>query len=337
MIKEAMLYEKMGENVVQCYLCAHRCKIAPSKRGVCGVRENQDGTLYTLVYGMIIAENVDPIEKKPLFHVHPGSRSFSIATVGCNFRCVFCQNHDISQMPRKLGNIIGRKASPEKIVERAVQSNSKTIAYTYTEPTIFFEYAYDISNIAHEKDIKNVFVTNGFMTEEAITKISPFLDAANVDLKSFSDEFYKKYCGARLQPVLDSLKKMKEVGIWVEVTTLIIPTLNDSDEELQNIAQFIQSLGAETPWHISRFHPQYEMTNLPPTPVSTLHKAAQFGKEAGLKYVYTGNVPGDAMESTFCSHCGNILIDRYGFYINKLNLDKSHCPRCETPLHGIFS
>jgi pyruvate formate lyase activating enzyme len=336
MIKEAMLYEKTGGNAVQCHLCAHRCKIAPSKRGVCGVRENREGTLYTLVYGMIIAENVDPIEKKPLFHVHPGSRSFSIATVGCNFRCVFCQNHDISQMPRKSGKILGRGASPETIVERAVHSNSRTIAYTYTEPTIFFEYAHDIGKLAHEKDIKNVFVTNGFMTEEAIVKISPCLDAANVDLKSFSDEFYKKYCGARLQPVLDSLKKMKEVGIWVEVTTLIIPTLNDSDEELQNIAQFVYSLGAETPWHISRFHPQYEMTNLPPTPVATLHKAAQFGKQAGLKYVYTGNVPGDEMESTFCFHCGNILIERYGFYINKINLDKSTCPRCGTPLDGIF-
>jgi len=239
-------------------------------------------------------------------------------------------------MPRKSGEIIGRKASPENIVERAVHSNSRTIAYTYTEPTIFYEYAYDIGRLAREKDIKNVFVTNGFMTEEAIVKISPSLDAANVDLKSFSDDFYKKYCGARLQPVLDSLKKMKEVGIWVEVTTLIIPTLNDSDEELQNIAQFIQSLGAETPWHISRFHHQFEMTNLPPTPVATLHKAAQFGKQAGLKYVYTGNVPGDEMEGTFCSNCGNLLIDRYGFYINKINLDNSTCPRCGTPLDGIF-
>ena len=331
-----MLYEKIGGNAVQCHLCAHRCKIAPSKRGICGVRENRDGTLYTLVYGMVIAENVDPIEKKPLFHVHPGSRSFSIATVGCNFHCTFCQNYDISQMPRKSGKIIGRETSPETVVERAVQSNSKTIAYTYTEPTIFFEYAYDIGRIAHEKNIKNVFVTNGFMTEEAIVKISPYLDAANVDLKAYSNKFYKKYCGARLQPVLDTLTKMKEVGIWVEVTTLIIPTLNDSDEELQNIAQFICSLGAETPWHISRFHPQFEMTNLPPTPVATLHKAAQFGKQAGLKYVYTGNVPGDKMESTFCSHCGNLLIDRYGFHINKLNLDRAACPQCGTSLHGVF-
>lgn len=336
MIHEAMLYEKLEENNVRCILCAHRCKIAPSKRGICGVRENRDGTLYTLVYGAIIAQNVDPIEKKPLFHVHPGSKSFSIATVGCNFRCTFCQNHDISQMPRETGRITGHPASPEDIVARTVNSQSKTIAYTYTEPTIFFEYAFDTGKIAHTKGIKNVFVTNGYMTSEALEVISPYLDAANVDLKSYSDGFYKKYCGARIQPVLDSLKRMKELGIWVEVTTLIIPTLNDSNEELQNIAQFIHSLGVETPWHISRFHPQYDMTNLPATPVATLHKAAQFGKEAGLKYVYTGNVPGDEMEKTFCSHCGNLLIDRHGFYINKLNLDKSKCPRCGTPLHGIL-
>lgn len=337
MIHEAMLYEKTEKNNVRCILCAHRCKIAPSKRGICGVRENRDGTLYTLVYGKIIAQNVDPIEKKPLFHVHPGSKSFSIATVGCNFRCTFCQNHDISQMPREEGKIMGRPASPEDIVVHAVKSQSKTIAYTYTEPTIFFEYAFDIGKIAHTRGIKNVFVTNGYMTAEALEVISPYLDAANVDLKSFSDDFYKTYCGARIQPVLDSLKKMKELGIWVEVTTLIIPSLNDSDEELRNIAHFIASLGLETPWHISRFHPQYEMTHLPPTPVATLHKAAKFGSEAGLKYVYTGNVPGDSMESTFCSNCGNMLIDRYGFYINRYNLREGSCPECGTPLEGIIS
>lgn len=331
-----MLYEKLEDDAVRCQLCAHRCKISPSRRGICGVRENREGTLYTLVYGMVIAENVDPIEKKPLFHVHPGSRSFSIATVGCNFHCTFCQNHDISQMPRESGKIMGREVSPEEVVRQAVNSKSKTIAYTYTEPTIFYEFAYDIGKIAHEKEIKNLFVTNGFMTEEALEEISPCLDAANVDLKSFSDKFYKKYCGARLQPVLDSLKKMKELGIWVEVTTLIIPTLNDSDEELEEIAKFIYSLGSETPWHISRFHPQYEMTELPPTSLAALHKAAKIGEEAGLKYVYTGNVPGDERENTFCSNCGNLLIDRYGFHINKLNLKESKCSRCGTPLDGIL-
>jgi len=331
-----MLYEKLDEGDVRCHLCAHRCRIAPSRRGICGVRENRDGMLYTLVYGTVIAENVDPIEKKPLFHVHPGSRSYSIATCGCNFHCTFCQNHDISQMPREQGRIAGRDTSPEKIIENAVAAQSTTIAYTYTEPTIFFEYAYHIGALAHARGIKNVFVTNGFMTEEALEKIVPYLDAANVDLKSFTDEFYKKHCGAQLQPVLNSLKKMKELGIWVEVTTLIIPTLNDSDEELENIARFIFSLGAETPWHISRFYPQYRMTDLPPTPVSTLHKAVQKGQEAGLKYIYTGNVPGDERESTYCSQCGNLLIDRYGFHINSINLDGAACPHCGTLLDGVF-
>jgi len=331
-----MLYEKIDGNAVRCNLCAHRCRIVPSKRGICGVRENRDGTLYSLVYGVIIAENVDPIEKKPLFHVHPGSNSFSIATVGCNFRCTFCQNHDISQMPRESGRVMGRDTTAEEIVQKAVATGSKSIAYTYTEPTIFFEFAYDVGMSARARNIKNIFVTNGFMTGEALDLISPCLDAANVDLKSFSDDFYKKYCGARLEPVLESVRKMKDLGIWVEITTLIIPTLNDSDAELTRIAEFIRSVGTETPWHISRFHPQYEMTTLPPTPLSTLHRAADIGRAAGLKYVYTGNVPGDASECTYCAQCGNLLIDRFGFHINSFNLEGGKCPKCGTPLDGII-
>jgi len=331
-----MLYKKLGDRHVQCLLCAHSCKIAPGKRGICGVRENRDGMLYSLVYGMVIAENVDPIEKKPLFHIFPGSRSLSIATVGCNFQCSFCQNHEISQLPRERGNIIGRETKPETIVERAVKTGSKTIAYTYTEPTIFFEFAYDVAKMARENNIKNVFVSNGYMTEAGLETIAPYLDAANVDLKSFTDAFYKKYCGARLQPVLDSLKKMKELGIWLEVTTLIIPTLNDSDDELREIARFICSLGSETPWHISRFHPQYQLNHLPPTPLHTIHKAEKIGKAAGLKYVYTGNVPGDQGENTYCPVCGNLLIDRLGFHISRIDLEGSACPNCGNPLDGII-
>jgi pyruvate formate lyase activating enzyme len=269
--------------------------------------------------------------------VYPGSKSFSIATVGCNFHCIFCQNHEISQMPRENGGIMGRDSAPPSIVERALASGSKTISYTYTEPTVYFEFAYDIARMANDKGLKNVFVTNGFMTEEALETIAPYLLAANVDLKSFSDDFYRKRCGARLEPVLGSLKKMKELGIWVEVTTLLIPTLNDSDDELRHIAEFICSLGAETPWHISRFHPQYKMTTLSPTPVASIHRAAEIGKASGLKYVYSGNVPGDEGEDTMCSHCGEHLIDRYGFYIKKIALKGSSCPRCGTALDGIFS
>ena len=335
-MKEAILYEKLDDDHLRCNLCAHRCKIAPSRYGICGVRENRNGTLYTLVYGISIAESIDPIEKKPLFHLYPGSRSYSIATVGCNFRCSFCQNSDISQVSGREGKIRGVPSMPGKIVERALQSGSKTIAYTYTEPTVFFEYALDVGKIAHEKGIKNVFVTNGFMTGEALDTIAPWLDAANVDLKSFSNEFYKKYCGGALQPVLDSLKKMKELGIWVEVTTLIIPTLNDSREELTDIARYIHSIGPETPWHISRFYPQYKMDKLPATPLSTIHMASAIGKDVGLKYVYSGNVPGDEGENTYCSNCGKQLIKRYGFHVEAVDLREWKCPACKTPLDGIY-
>ena len=337
MIKEAMLYEKLEGGQVRCNLCAHRCAIKPDRRGVCGVRENKDGVLYSLVYGTLIAENIDPIEKKPFFHVYPASKSYSIATVGCNFNCEFCQNHDISQMPRSTRMITGEDFLPAEIVARAKKSNSKTIAYTYTEPTIYFELAYDTAKIAVENGLKNVFVTNGFMTPEAIDTIAPYLSAANVDLKSFRDEFYKKRCGARLNPVLESLKKMKGLGIWVEITTLLIPALNDSDEELKDIAQFIAGLGIETPWHISRFHPQFKMLNVPVTSVSSLHRAVEIGKQSGLKYVYSGNVPGDDGENTHCFHCGKLLIERYGFQIKSINLKGNKCTNCGTELEGVFS
>lgn len=336
MIKEAMLYSKLEEGKVRCNLCAHGCVIDPGRRGICGVRENKEGVLYSLVYGTLIAESIDPIEKKPFFHVYPASRSYSIATVGCNFSCRFCQNHDISQMPRTTRMITGEDFLPAEIVAKAKKSGSQTIAYTYTEPTIFFELAYDTAKIAIENGLKNLFVTNGFMTPDAIETIAPYLSAANVDLKSFRDEFYGGKCGARLNPVLESLKKMKEKGIWVEITTLLIPTLNDCDEELKDIARFIAGLGRETPWHISRFHPQYKMQNMTVTPLDSLHRAGQIGREAGLKYVYTGNVPGDDGENTRCFHCGKLLIERYGFKIVGMNLQGGKCPHCGTELDGIF-
>ena len=336
MIKEAMLYEKLDDQYVHCNLCAHRCTIKPDRRGICGVRENRDGVLYSLVYGTLIAEHIDPIEKKPFFHVYPASNSYSIATVGCNFNCEFCQNHEISQMPRSTLVITGEDILPAEIVAQAKKSGSKTIAYTYTEPTVYLELAYETAKIAHENGLKNVFVTNGFMTAEAIEMMAPFLTAANVDLKSFRDEFYKKRCGARLNPVLESLKKMKEMGIWVEITTLLIPALNDSDEELKDIAQFIAGLGKETPWHISRFHPQFKMLNVPVTSISSLHRAVEIGKQSGLKYVYSGNVPGDEGEHTHCSHCGNLLIERYGFRIASINLAGNKCSKCGTELEGVF-
>jgi pyruvate formate lyase activating enzyme len=336
MAHEALLYEKETDRRVRCALCAHRCRIETGARGICDVRENREGILYSLVYGRVIAENVDPIEKKPLFHFLPGSRSFSIATAGCNFSCAFCQNHEISQLPRDENRIAGRERTPVQIVEAARQSGCGSISYTYTEPTICFEFAWDTAGIAREQGVKNIFITNGYMTAEALDLLAPRLDAANVDLKSFRDDFYKKQCGARLQPVLDSLKKMKEIGIWVEVTTLLIPGLNDSEEELRDLAGYIFSLGVETPWHISRFHPRYRMTGTPPTPAASIHRAAEIGRSVGLMYVYSGNLPGDAGENTFCARCGEILIGRCGFAVERLDLRGSACPRCGAPLHGIF-
>ncbi len=337
MIKEAMLYEKLDAGHVQCALCSHRCKIAPSKRGICGVRENREGVLHTLVYGPVIAANVDPIEKKPIYHLYPGSESYSIAAVGCNFRCTFCQNHEISQMPREDGRIAGREMTPRQVVDRAISAESKSISYTYTEPTIFFEFACDTGRLAREEGLKNIFVTNGFMTEEALQAASPWLDAANVDLKSFRDDFYRRYCGARLDPVLQTLRGMKNRGIWVEVTTLIIPTLNDDEDELRGIAEFVRSLGEDVPWHVSRFHPRYRVQDLSPTPVKTINRAMEIGLAAGLRHVYSGNIPGQGGEGTQCSKCGNLLIGRRGYTITAYNLEGAKCRHCGTVLAGIFS
>jgi pyruvate formate lyase activating enzyme len=239
-------------------------------------------------------------------------------------------------MPRTEGSIAGRERSPESIVARALQSDSRTIAYTYTEPTIFFEFAFDTAGLAKKRGIGNVLVSNGYMSSDCLALLPGLFDAANIDLKSMRDDFYKNSSGGRLQPVLDGLKTMKDSGIWVEVTTLLIPGLNDSDEELTDMAGFIASLGTETPWHISRFHPLYKMLHKPPTPAETLHHAARIGKEAGLKYVYTGNIPGDAGENTFCPSCGRMLIERFGFRINRIDMAGGACPGCKTPLDGIF-
>ena len=334
-MKEAMLYERLSDQRVHCHLCNHHCRIGEGKRGVCAVRENRGGTLYTLVYRQLISRNVDPVEKKPMFHFAPGSRSFSIATVGCNFRCDFCQNYEISQMPRDENSITGQDVAPEEIVATAKKTGCKTIAYTYTEPTIYFEYAYDIAQKASQEGLKNIFVTNGYMTEEALRTLHPHLHGANVDLKAFREEFYQKRCAAKLDGVLRSLKVMKELGVWVEITTLIIPELNDSEEELRELAQFIASLGKEVPWHISRFHPTYKMLDRSPTSVLILERARKIGLEAGLRYVYTGNVPGDPGEDTFCSHCGQLLVDRLGFQILKYQIKEKKCPKCGSPVDGV--
>lgn len=334
-MKEALLYQKLPEGKVRCLLCHHNCLIGVDQRGICRVRENREGTLYTLVYGQLISRNIDPIEKKPMFHFAPGSRSFSIATVGCNFRCDFCQNYEISQMPKDQKRILGEEVSPEEIVNMAKRRGCRTIAYTYTEPTIYFEYAFEIGKLATQEGLKNIFVTNGYMTAAALEAIYPHLHGANVDLKSFREDFYQKLCGAKLAGVLESLKVMKRLGVWVEITTLLIPGLNDDQEELKDIAKFILSLGKETPWHISRFHPMYRLLDRPPTPVRTLERAREIGLAAGLRYVYTGNVPGDLGEDTFCYQCGSLLVDRFGFQILKYQIKENKCYNCGAKVDGV--
>lgn len=331
-----MLYEVLADGMVHCFLCHHHCRIAESKFGFCGVRQNRKGRLYTHAYGEVVAAHVDPIEKKPLYHFLPGSLSFSIATAGCNFRCGFCQNWQISQISQKeRSHLVMQALPPEEAVKRAEEGGCLSISFTYTEPTIFFEYAFDISKLAKEAGLFNVFVTNGFMTRDAIETIQPYLDACNVDLKSFSDEFYKKTCRGRLEPVLESIRLMKTMGIWVEVTTLVVPGENDSDEELEGIARFIAQVDPHIPWHVSRFHPDFRFTDSPATPVETIRKAALTGKREGLEYIYAGNVPGEAAH-TLCPGCHQPLIRRRGFWVEENRIQASRCPSCRESIPGKF-
>jgi len=335
MKKEAMLYQKLDGNKVECHLCAHNCNISDSGFGVCGVRQNIKGMLYTLVYGEAIAAHIDPIEKKPLYHFLPSSKSYSIATIGCNLKCGFCQNWQISQSTKKEYPVYKNKEfMPADIVKEAKESSCKSIAYTYTEPTIFFEYAFDATKLAKEAGIYNVFVTNGYMSKAAIEMISPYLDAANVDLKSFRDDFYKKICKARLNPVLDSIRYMKKLGIWVEVTTLIIPGENDSKEELKDIAQFIAGIDKDIPWHISRFHPDYDFTQYSATPLETLKEAEDIGKSSGLRYIYLGNVAEET--NTYCYQCGSLLVKRVYFSVLENNIKNGKCPYCGADISGVW-
>jgi len=331
-LKEAILYDKEENNGVSCYLCNHRCKISDGKFGFCGVRQNLKGKLFTHVYGEVAAANVDPIEKKPIFHMLPGSSSYSIATVGCNFRCDFCQNWQISQV-KDVRGMEKIKMTPEEVVKTAKAYGCPSISYTYTEPTIYFEFALDVMKLAKKEKIYNIFVTNGYMTPECLEEAKPYLDAANVDLKSFSDDFYKKICAARLKPVLESIILMRKLNIWVELTTLVIPGLNDSSEELKKIADFISDLDKCIPWHISGFHPDYKMKDTGVTKLSKLKEAFKIGKESGLRYVYLGNVAQEA--NTYCYNCDELLIQRSGFSVLENKLKARHCPKCNSIIDGV--
>lgn len=333
-MKEALLYKRLEGKKVSCFLCAHHCLIEDGGFGICQVRKNQDGTLYTFAYGSVAAANIDPIEKKPLFHMLPGSKSYSIAAVGCNFACGFCQNWQISQKKEADRLSVGsHQMPPDEIVENAIRHKCKSISYTYTEPTIFFEYALETAKFAKEKGLYNIFVTNGYMTKDALLMIKPYLDAANVDLKYFNEESYRKVCGAKLAPILETISLMHKLGIWVEVTTLVIPEENDSKEELKGIASFLADVGKEIPWHISRFHPDYKMTNLEPSPLEKLKEALTIGKDAGLYYVYIGNVLEE--DRTYCYGCKKTLISRFGFEVTGNNLENGLCPGCKRKLEGV--
>jgi pyruvate formate lyase activating enzyme len=334
-MKEAMFYEKLDEKKVRCFLCAHNCLVKDGKRGICAVRENSDGTLYSLVYGKVIAMNIDPIEKKPLFHFQPGSTSFSIATIGCNFQCDHCQNYEISQYPKEHDDIVGKYVTPDSIVEAAQRNGCSNISYTYTEPTIFFEFAYDCAKLAHENGIKNVFVSNGYTSPEATRVIAPYLDGNNIDLKG-DDNFYKELCKTKLVPVKETIRLMKELGVWVEVTTLIIPDYNDSEGQLRDIAEFIKSVDPSIPWHVSQFYPTYKLTAKPRTPLETLKKAREIGVKTGLKYVYEGNVPGKGGENSYCPHCHEILIKRFGFSILENRMKDGKCSKCGHQIEGVW-
>ena len=324
------------------------------------VRYNQSGTLYTLVYDKVVSRNVEPVEKKPLYHFHPGSSAYSIATVGCSLRCAFCQNWEISQwakehLPKRIGPsgkleiqepicprlaeleeaIPGERVTPESIVEAALAAGASSIAYTYTEPTIFYELAYDTAVLAREQGLKNIFVTSGYINEAPLRELATVLDAANVDIKFFKEESYRHISRVRMQPILDAIRLYHELGVWLEVTTLVIPGINDSDEELKAIAEFVCSVGEEVPWHVSQFYPAYKMLDRPVTPMETLHRAGDIGRTAGLRYVYEGNVPGERGENTYCYNCNALLIDRYGFYVRANRIRNGRCPDCGAMIDGI--
>lgn len=337
-MKKAILYKKLDNNNVKCTACNHFCNIAPNKTGICGVRKNIKGDLYLLVYELTSGTEVDKIEKKPFFHFLPNSDAFSIGTIGCNFSCSFCQNAWMSQ-PLKDKSIPVPplyKLPIDEIINYCTTNNIPVIAYTFNEPATYFEYSYDTAKLAHKKGIKNVWVSNGYASKESIDKISPYLDAINIDLKAFTEKFYRDICKTKLAPVLDNIKYYYKKGVWVELTTLIIPGENDSEKELKQIAEFIASVSKSIPWHISRFSPAYKMKNKSQTPEETIKKAYDIGKKVGLKYIYGGNIWGEDIQSIYCPKCNSVLIRRDWTYSIVEGLDHGKCRKCGTKIDGIW-
>ncbi len=333
-MRPALLAEFLPEKVVKCNLCAHRCLLSKSKIGICGVRKNVDGILVSLNYHRVAATHTDPIEKKPLYHCLPSSTSFSIAAMGCNFKCTFCQNHSLSMVQHE--KLFGEAIEPSELVATAIAFDCRSISFTYTEPTVYFELMLETAKLARTAGLKNFMVTNGYMTAEALDMIEPYLDGANIDLKAFTAEFYKKYCGARLEPVKETIARMHGAGIWIELTTLLIPGLNDSEAEIHEMADFIAGTNPGIPWHVSRFFPQYQLTSVAVTPENSIFKALQVGKEKGIQYLYGGNIPSDTWAHTHCHQCGSLLIERSGYSTRIINLEAGKCGDCKTAIPGIW-
>ncbi|MEG6549202.1 AmmeMemoRadiSam system radical SAM enzyme [Desulfocurvibacter africanus] len=333
---EAQLWKPAADKHVRCELCNHFCLIEQGARGKCGVRENHDGRLMSLSADKVAAMNLDPIEKKPLYHFLPGTTSLSIGTPGCTMACQFCQNYSLSMPPKQGDEVRGERITPEVIVETALRYGAASISYTYSEPTIFFELAEPCAKLAIDKGLKNVWVSNGYMSDKCLDRLRDIIHAANIDLKAFNDDFYRNICDARLKPVLKNIVSIKKMGWWLELTTLLIPGMNDSDEELRGMAAYIRDdVGADTPWHISRFHPTYKLTTKPITPVERLERAWEIGKEAGLKYVYVGNVPGHVSDHTTCPECGCLCLDRSGFSVTSNAIKDGKCPQCGLEIPGV--
>ncbi len=332
-MRKALFYEKRGTRVF-CKLCCHGCVLEPGEQGRCRVRQNLGGELFSLNYGKLVAEHVDPVEKKPLFHFLPGTLTYSIATVGCNFSCLHCQNYTISQLEENAG-LPGSFRDSATVVEQAKLQGCRSISHTYVEPTVFFEYALDVSVLARAAGLKNCFVTNGYMQKQSAREIGQYLDGINLDIKGFTDAFYQEVTGARLKPVLAFLEEMKSLGVWVEVTTLLLPGKNDSRKELKELARYLASIDPDMVWHLTAFYPTYKMRNLPATSPAVVRRACRIGREAGLNHVYSGNLAGEST-TTCCSACSAVLLERYGLNVVRNTMVDGKCGRCGSAVAGVW-
>lgn len=333
--KEARYYEKRADGRVQCTLCPWQCVVKPGGRGRCGVRANRDGAYFSLVYGQVAAYHNDPIEKKPFYHFMPGSLAFSIATAGCNVACKFCQNADLAQ--RRPENVRSVYFSPEEVVRQARNVGCRSIAYTYNEPVVFTEFMQDIAAEGQARGVRSVVISNGFIRKKPLLDLCKVIDGYKVDLKAFTESYYEQIVGGRLKPVLDTLVTLREENVWTEIVYLVVPTLNDGEKELEALCQWVfRELGPDVPLHFSRFYPKHKLRNLPPTPVATLEKAYQIGLEAGLHYVYLGNVPGHQGENTTCPSCGRVVVRRVGYQVYENHLQAGKCSFCQTPVAGMW-